>query len=153
MNFLFSFIYLNYYRFISQQNKIQCMEEATLKKLAILCCIIGLFLLFYTSNQIQECVDISTITIDDIGRQLRVCGTITSRRVSSNHIFLDVKDKTGTIKFVIFNTTAQKLNKPGANPYGIRIGHEMNASGVVEEYPKGTGRLELIYRRGNIEIY
>ncbi len=128
------------------------MEETTLRNTALLCSIIGLILLFYISNQIQATININTITIDDVGKGFRVCGTISSKRVSNNHIFLDIEDQTGSIKLVIFNTTALKLNETGVSPYELRAGIEICAPGIAEEYPKGTGELELVYRRGDIVI-
>lgn len=128
------------------------MEETTLRNIALLCAVVGLVLLFYISNQIQATVDINTITIDDVGKSFKICGTINSRRVSNNHIFLNIEDQTGSIKFVIFNTTALKLNETGISPYELKEGTEICAPGVAEEYPKGSGELELIYRRGDIKI-
>jgi DNA/RNA endonuclease YhcR with UshA esterase domain len=128
------------------------MEENTIRNTALICSIIGLALLFWISNEIQATSDINTITIDDIGKGFKVCGTINSRRVSNNHIFLEIEDKTGTIRFVMFNTTALKLNETGVSPYELTEGTEICAPGVAEEYPKGTGELELVYRRGDIII-
>jgi aspartyl/asparaginyl-tRNA synthetase len=129
------------------------MEESTLKKLAVLCSIIGLVLLYYASIRIQECSDIYKITALDIGKSYRICGNITSVKVSNNHVFFDIKDKTDKIKFVIFNSSALKLNDSGTSPYDLKGGTQISASGIVDEYPKGTGELELVYRGGNIEVY
>jgi DNA/RNA endonuclease YhcR with UshA esterase domain len=129
------------------------MEEATLRKLAALCTVVGLVLLYYASIQIQGCADIDSITIDDVGKGFRACGTITAKTVSNNHIFFDVQDDTGSIKFVIFNTTALKLKETGISPYTLKEGTDIRVTGVADEYPKGTGKLELIYRGGSIEIY
>ena len=129
------------------------MEEKTLRKLAILCSIIGLVLLYFASSWARATVDIDKITIDDIGKGFKVCGAITSKKVSNNHIFLDIEDSTGRIRYVIFNSTAQKLDESGISPYALKHGTDICAPGIADEYPKGSGRLELIYRSGNIEVY
>lgn len=129
------------------------MEESTLRKLAALCAVAGLAVLYYASIQIRACADIDSITIDDVGKGFRACGTITGMTVSNNHIFFDVQDETGSIRFVIFNTSAIKLNETGISPYSLKEGTGISATGVADEYPKGTGRLELVYRGGNIEVY
>ncbi|UCD06995.1 MAG: OB-fold nucleic acid binding domain-containing protein [Candidatus Aenigmatarchaeota archaeon] len=128
------------------------MEETTLRNMALLCSVIGLILLFWFSGQIRLTADIDKITIDNIGLGVRVCGNIISERVSNNHIFLDIEDQTGKIKFVIFNTTAFKLNETGISPYELKEGIGVCVPGVVEEHPKGSGELELIYRKGDIII-
>lgn len=128
------------------------MEETTLRNTALLCSIAGLVLLFWVSNQIQATADISTITIDDVGKGFSVCGTINSRKISNNHVFLNIEDRTGSIKFVIFNTTALELNETGVSPYALGEGTEICAPGVAEEYPKGSGKLELVYRGGDIAV-
>jgi len=129
------------------------MNESTLRKLAIACSFAGILLLFFASNQIQTATDINTITIDDTGKLFKVCGHVISTKTSNNHIFLDIEDSTGSIKFVIFNESALKLNKTGISPFTLTRGVEICAPGVVDEYPSGTGRLELVYRKGDIEVH
>jgi exonuclease VII large subunit len=128
------------------------MRESTLRNIALLSTVTGLILLFLISNQIQPVVDINTISIDDVGRGMRVCGTISSRKISNNHIFLDLKDSSGSARFVMFNSTALRLNETGISPYKLEEGAEVCVPGVVDEYPKGSGIIELVYRRGMIEI-
>ncbi len=129
------------------------MEETTLRNTAFFCSITGLILLFFVSNTMQTTLDISSITIDDVGKSVTICGTISSRRVYNNHIFMNIEDRgEGVIRFVIFNTTALKLNQTGTNPYKLKEGLEICAPGVVKEYPKGSGELELVYKKGDIII-
>ena len=128
------------------------MEEHLLKILSIICSVAGLGLIFFISTQINAVVDIDTITIDDVGIGTNICGAITSKRMSNNHLFLDITDDTGSIRFVMFNTTALKLNETGISPYSLEKGTRICAPGVVDEYPKGSGKLEMVYRHGMIEI-
>lgn len=129
------------------------MNESLLKKLAAICALFGLGLLYVISIQIQGCADIDSITIADVGKRFVACGTISGMSVKNNHIFFDVADDSGSIRFVIFNTSAIKLNESGISPYSLKKGGQIRASGIADEYPKGSGRLELIYRGGNIEVY
>jgi exonuclease VII large subunit len=129
------------------------MNETMLRNLAIVCAIIGLGLLYVISVQIQECIDIDSITINDVGKRFLACGTISGMSVKNNHIFFNIDDNTGSIRFVIFNTSAIKLNESGISPYSLSTGTKIRANGIADEYPKGSGSLELIYRGGNIEVY
>ena len=128
------------------------MQEKTLRLLALVCSLAGIVSLFFISSGIElTAMSISKITIDDIGNTVKICGEITSRRVSKNHIFLDVRDDTGTIRLVIFNSTALGMKGTENDPYELRDGDTICTAGSVDEYPKGSGALEVIYRRGIIE--
>ena len=123
-----------------------------LRNLALLCSILGLIVLFYASQNIQaEHITIKSITVEDIGNPAKICGEITSRRVSNNHVFFDIKDNTGSIDVVIFNTTAMGLKNKGTDVYAFKQGESICLVGTVSEYPKGSGQLELIYRTGEIK--
>lgn len=128
------------------------MEETALRNLALICTATGLILLFIASSQMQAVTDAGAITIDDTGKAFRVCGNITSMAVRNSHIFLDIEDSTGSIRFVMFNTTALKLNETGSSPYELRAGIRICAPGIADEYPKGSGSIELVYRGGDIVI-
>lgn len=128
------------------------MKEKNLRNLALICSVAGLILLFFISTQITSPeIEIEKITLDDVGNNVKVCGTITSKRVSNNHIFMTLEDPTASIRFVIFNSTALGLKNKGNNVYELNEKDSICTFGVVEEYPKGSGQLELIYRKGTIE--
>jgi len=128
------------------------MQEKSLVFVALVLSLAGLLLIFVFSGNVGEAADIADIEIEDVGSAMKICGNITSARVSKNHIFLDIRDGTGTIKFVIFNTTALMLKERGISPYELGAGQSICAPGIVEEYPKGSGTLEMVYRAGTIEI-
>jgi len=128
------------------------MREKTLKKFSLVISVAGLVLLYLVSTQLSsQRTDIRDVTIEDLGAGVKVCGKIDSKRVSNNHIFFTLKDDTGSIRFIIFNTTAINLRESGVDAYNFSAGTEICANGVVNEYPKGSGQLEIIYRGGAIE--
>ena len=124
------------------------MDEKNILVIAFVCAIAGLALMYVAP--FIDVTNIGSISMDDVGRGIKVCGTIDSKRVSNNHIFLDLHDITGKIKLVIFNNTALSLNKSGNDIFSLSKGEEICSLGVVDEYPKGSNELELVYRSGNI---
>lgn len=130
------------------------MQEKIIRNIALFCSVAGLILLFYISGQIEATpVRIGEISIDDVGIGVKVCGEIIEKRVSNNHVFMKLEDETGSIRLVVFNSTALKLRDSGVDVYGFSIGERICSTGVVDEYPKGSGGLELVYRRGSIAGY
>ncbi|MFH1364027.1 MAG: OB-fold nucleic acid binding domain-containing protein [Candidatus Aenigmatarchaeota archaeon] len=127
------------------------MDESLIKKTALLCAIIGLLFLYYISSFTPEITQISEISIEDVGRSMKICGQIEESYTSNNHIFFTLNDGTNNIKVVVFNTTALRLNETGNNIYGFMPGDAICIPGVVDEYPKNSGEVELIYRQGTIE--
>lgn len=126
------------------------MRESHVKKIAVLISVVGLIILYLISFTISGTTSISDITIEDVGRTVKVCGNVTSFRNSNNHIFFTLDDG-NRINAVIFNSTALQLNQSGSNPYQLGVGDLLCVPGVVEEYPKNSGQLEIIYRAGVIE--
>jgi len=130
------------------------MKEPSLLRISVFCSIFGLIVIFYASLQPQPMVDICSITVSDAGMAARVSGTITSARVSSGHIFLDITNATCSIRYVIFNSSAAKMESGGGiSPYSLGVGTRVVAQGIVDEYPKGSGRPEIVYSTGDIEVY
>lgn len=127
------------------------MQEKLIRNIALVCSVVGLVLLFYASEHMGiDPARIGEISMDDVGMGLKICGGVEEKRVSNNHIFMKIRDETGIIKLVIFNSTALKLRDSGINVYGFSEGELICSTGVVDEYPKGSGELELIYRKGGI---
>ncbi|MFH1978192.1 MAG: OB-fold nucleic acid binding domain-containing protein [Candidatus Aenigmatarchaeota archaeon] len=129
------------------------MDNRSLKMLSIISSVLGLVILFLVVNQPSTQMSIESITIEDVGRQVKICGEVESKTVSNNHIFFTVGDSTGSMKIVIFNTTAIHLNESKNSPYEINIGNSMCAPGIISEYPENSGELEIIYRLGIIEVF
>lgn len=128
------------------------MDERSLKILSLICSAAGLALLFYISTRLEsQPVAIGGITAENVGKKVLVCGEITSKRVANNHLFLELQDETGSISFVTFNNTALRLREQGNNVYNLSQNDRICAAGTVDEYPKGSGELEIVYRQGRFE--
>ncbi|MBL7205989.1 MAG: hypothetical protein ISS36_00145 [Candidatus Aenigmarchaeota archaeon] len=128
------------------------MREQTLRNFAIFSSSVGLVVLFLISGYIgSENIKIKEIVIGDVGKGVFICGIVEGKRVSNKHIFLDIVDDTGKIKFVMFNSTVKDLIDTDTDPYDIESGDMFCMNGVIDEYPKGSGELELVYRKGKFE--
>lgn len=127
------------------------MDESQLKKIAIIISIIGLILLYYVSTLPLSTIKINELSIEDVGSNVKVCGEIKSISVSNKHIFFTLGDDTDEIEIVIFNSTALHMKESGHNLYEFSQGEEICIPGEINEYPKNSGEIELIYRQGIIE--
>ncbi len=128
------------------------MDERSMAAFSLLLSLAGLVLIYLFSGGTGEPTEIGAIDYQDIGTSVEVCGNVTSFRVSKNHIFMDLDDGTGRMTYVIFNSSAESLSDRGISPYTLGAGQEVCAPGVVDEYPKGSGEMEIVYKRGDIRI-
>ncbi len=127
------------------------MQEKAIRNIALACSLAGLVILFYASEHMEmPPVSIGEISMDDVGAGLKICGEVEGKRISNNHVFMQIRDGTGSIRLVVFNSTALKLRDSGIDVYGFSEGENLCSTGVVDEYPKGSGELEVIYRKGDI---
>jgi len=119
------------------------MEEKFIRNISIICSVIGLAVLFFLSKTIElKQTNINQITPDDTGKNVKVCGNVSSKSISkTNHIFLKLKDNTGSIEIVIFNSTTDK----------VALNFDKNSNicvvGSVDEY---KNKLEIIAK--NIKV-
>ena len=116
------------------------MREKSLRKVAIVCFLVGMTMLFLVSKNLElesEPRDIGSITIDDLNKVVRVCGRVTEKFVSDgSHVFLGIRDETGGIKAVIFNDTVENLGRYRIDVYDILEGDELCLRGEVSEWDK-----------------
>ncbi len=122
------------------------MKEATLKYAAVFCSILGLALVYIASTTLSTAsIPTDRLSMRDIGKAVKVCGEIESKRVSKGHIFFTLSDGYGNINVAVFNSTAIRLNNTGTNLYSLKQGGYACAAGRLAEYPEGSGTLEIIY--------
>ena len=114
------------------------MRERSLRKIAIICFLAGMVMLFLVSRNLElesEPRDIGSISIDDLDRAVRVCGRVTEKSVSDGgHVFLGIRDETGGIKAVIFNDTAENLGRYRIDVYDVLEGDGLCLRGEVSEW-------------------
>jgi DNA/RNA endonuclease YhcR with UshA esterase domain len=110
------------------------MEERFIRNISIIFSCIGLIILFLISRNYElSQTNIQTISYEDSGKVVRVCGEVVSKHTSkTQHTFLKLKDDSGTIEIVVFNSTAKKLNLDFDN---------ICVTGTVDEY---ENKLEII---------
>jgi len=115
------------------------------RNIALICSVVGLALIYFASGMIEiEPVRIGEIGIDDIGTGVMVCGImVKNSSVTDSRVSLDIWDRTGKIKVVIFDRDVPDISAED----------EICATGRVDEYPKGSGRLEIISKAGSISLY
>lgn len=116
------------------------MREKDLRNFSLLCSLLGLLVLFFASKKLESVVTkISDLTIDDVGKRVKVCGIISSYHLSKNkHLFLVLEDSNDSIDIVIFNSTASKLS---IDPYQLKQDQKICVLGTLTEYKSG---LEII---------
>jgi len=80
--------------------------------LGILASISLVFLYFYSYSLTERPVKISEINPEMLGKVVKACGEINNLYISKNgHIFFKLFEENSSIKCVIFNSTASKINK------------------------------------------
>lgn len=117
------------------------MKARLLLYVSIICSVAGLILLYFISQNVELLyTPISQITADDIGKNVKVCGEVTSKSVSKNdHVFLSLNDSSGVTDVVVFSNIAEKLNAQEVKKEDI-----ICVIGTVDEYQES---LEIIAKK------
>jgi DNA/RNA endonuclease YhcR with UshA esterase domain len=118
------------------------MDERNARILAVLCSVAGLAVLYFSSSFIEQTappVNITSVGMDNVGSSFLVCGDASGTRNSNGNTFLSLTDATGAIDIVIFRGTKTNATISNGQNYCI--------TGTLEEYPAGSGRLEIIAKR------
>lgn len=80
------------------------MDEKTLLKAALVCSIVGIFIIFIFADKLEpSLVNISDVSESFIDQDVKIRGTIVSSRITSSVLMFDIKDETGAIKVVAFD--------------------------------------------------
>lgn len=108
------------------------MNEKTLLKFALVCSIIGIFIIFIFADRLEpSLVKISEISESSIDKSIRVQGEIESIKSTPTALMLGIKDGNSSIKVVAFNDKNLAFNK----------GQPVEVFGIVTEY-KGVLEIE-----------
>lgn len=128
------------------------MDEKSLRNLSLACAAFGLLLLYLISNFTEPSArSLSSITIDDVGSRVMACGQIADKRVTkAKHIFFTINDNSTDMTFVIFNSSSIKLSGTDRDPFVLNRTQGICFEAIVDEWPKGSGQLELVYRGGSL---
>ena len=121
------------------------MEEGKAKLLALACSVLGLAILYGSSILLEQSsvpASISTLSLDYVGSSAKVCGNITEARATKGAVFLTLDDGTGSIRLVVFNNT-----HTNQSIYATKKGGTLCAFGQTQEYPPGSGEIELVGRK------
>lgn len=122
------------------------MEEKTLRNIALCCSIFGLVILFFVSERLElQKTKIGEIGIDDLGKNVRICGMVSNKFVSKNgHIFLSLRDETDDINVVIFSDTVKNLEKYGIDANKLERDSKICVIGYIDEY---EDKIEIIGKK------
>lgn len=116
------------------------MREKSLRKIAIVCFLAGMVMLFLVSRNLElesKPTDIGSITIDDLDRAVKVCGQVTEKYLSGDgHLFLRIRDNSGSIKAVLFSDEVENLRRYGIDLYDVLEGDRLCLRGEVSEWER-----------------
>ena len=108
------------------------MDEKNLLKVALICGLIGIFIILILSNNLEpSSTKISDISSSFVDQTVKIQGELSSIKITSSVVMLDIKDDTGVIKVVSFDQDILDLNK----------GETVEIIGDVTEY-KGVLEIE-----------
>lgn len=108
------------------------MEEKTLLKVALICSVIGIFIILIFADRLElSPMGISGISESLVDQSVKIQGKISAVRNTPSVLTLDIKDDSGSIKVVVFNDQDSELSE----------GDLVEVTGKVKEY-KGSIEIE-----------
>ncbi len=90
------------------------MNDSTLKKISFFGSIIGIIFLYIVSgigDYQVDFVQIKGINQKEIGSEITVIGFVDELSYNKGHLFLSIKDETGNIKIVVWNSTLKMMDE------------------------------------------
>ena len=110
------------------------MKENTLLKLALICSLVGLILLYFISTKIDIKDYKPSILNKNIGEDVRLLGSITKISDKGNVVFIEVNQQSPITVVLFTDDNNSKLNK----------GDNIDVIGEVQEY---NGKNEIIAQK------
>ncbi len=89
-----------------------------------------------------------TLTSDDIGKKVTVCGWCQRQRDLGSLIFIDLRDRTGIVQLAFDDGSDREIFDTA---FGIRAEYVLSATGTVRS--RGEGAINKNIPTGEIEIY
>lgn len=112
------------------------MKEQTLLRIALICAIIGVVVLFFISDNIEiNEKNIDKINKDNVGEDVKLKGTISKISNLEDVVFIEL-EKPATITVVVFKDNGKNLT--------LYKGDNVEIIGEIDEY---NGKLEVIGQR------
>lgn len=106
------------------------MNEKNLLKVALICSIIGIFIIFIFADRLEpSLISISEVSESLVDQSVKIQGKVVSVRNTPTVSIFDVKDDSGSIKVIIFENSA------------FSKGQAVEILGAVKEY-KGSLEIE-----------
>lgn len=118
------------------------MDEGKAKTLALLCSIAGLAILYFSSAMAEQAsapAEIRTLSMDSVGTNAKICGSVAEAKGNKGNTFIQLQDNTSSMRVVIFNNTASRMNASGILEHS-----SVCITGRVQEYPPGSGEIEIV---------
>ena len=113
------------------------MKETTLLKVALICTLIGLFILYFVSTKIEVNEYRANALNKDIGEDVKLTGTVTKINDKGNVVFIDVNQQNPITVVLFTDDDNLKLNN----------GDNIEVVGEVQEY---NGKNEIIAQKMRI---
>lgn len=110
------------------------MKENTLLKIALICSLIGLFILYFISIKIEVKDYKPSLLNKNIGGDVKLIGTVTKITDRGNVVFIEVKQQS-PITIVLFTDD---------NNLKLKNGDNVEVIGEVQEY---NGKNEIIAQK------
>ncbi len=122
-----------------------------LKYVSLLGAIVGIILLYFVMNSSNiNPVKIGDINDSHVNDIINITGFIDEVNFNKQgHIFLEIKDDTGSIKVVIWNSTLDLLENAEYFKSNLERGNKINIIGEIKIY---NNELEIIPIKGEMKI-
>ncbi len=125
------------------------MKERNLFAFCFTAFFICIILLYVFVTQVGYThVNIGDIDRSFVGKAVNITGEVSDLTKKGN-LFFDIEDKTGSIKVVLWEDTAEVLEMNGVNVYEIEEGDRINIIGNVQIY---KGELEVMPLQNRFRI-
>ncbi len=116
------------------------INESALLKICLIMSVTGLVMIYcLVQNVNPKNVHIGELNTGMTGETIKICGSITSKYISKQAVFLEIADESGDIKVVFFEDFAKT-----SNAYETEENKEVCITGILDTYNE---KLEILGRK------